>query len=182
MARFPTVSVPPEYRFGTRTMLPHQLNPDTDARPDPFRWTRTETTQARHHFHSPDHPPHSQRQFARDNGVPRSTLGHWLRHHRPADPHPEPALIAFPGHPRRRPSPSLPPRWRHRAAPPRTLPGTNPTGPFRRPLLRRPAGSGRPLPGYADPLRRRAEATTGRRHAAQEDHRLPGRELPRQPA
>lgn len=76
-------------------MLPHQLNPDTDSRPDPFRWTRTETTQARHDFHSPDHPPHSQRQFARDNGVPRSTLGHWLRHHRPADPDLEPALIAF---------------------------------------------------------------------------------------
>ena len=95
MARLPTVSVRPEYRFGTRAMLPHQLNPDNPSRPDPFRWTRTETIQARHDFHNPDHPPYSQRQFARDNGVPRSTLGHWLRHHRPSDTDLEPALVAF---------------------------------------------------------------------------------------
>ena len=95
MTRLPTVSVRPEYRFGTRAMLPHQLNPDTPSRPDPFRWTHTETIQARHDFHNPDHPPYSQRQFARDNGVPRSTLGHWLRHHRPSDTDLEPALVAF---------------------------------------------------------------------------------------
>jgi hypothetical protein len=76
-------------------MLLHQLNPDTDARPDPFRWTRTEITQARHDFLSHDDPPLSQRRFARDNGVPRSTLGHRLRHHRPPDPDLEPALSAF---------------------------------------------------------------------------------------
>ena len=48
-----------------------------------------------HDFHHPDQPPRSQRQFARDNGLPRSTLGYWLRHHRPADADLEPALVAF---------------------------------------------------------------------------------------
>jgi hypothetical protein len=74
-------------------MTPAQSNPDTGPRPDPFRWTRADATQARHDFHNPDHPPSSQRQFARDRGVPRSTLGHWLR--RPPDPDLEPALVAF---------------------------------------------------------------------------------------
>jgi hypothetical protein len=76
-------------------MTPAHSNPDTDPRPDPDRWTRAETTQARYDFHHPDHTPCSQRQFARDRGLPRSTLGHWLRHHRPTDPHLEPALVAF---------------------------------------------------------------------------------------
>ena len=76
-------------------MTPAQSNPDTDPRPDPDRWTRAETTQARYDFHHPDHAPRSQRQFARDRGLPRSTLGHWLRHHRPTDPDLEPALVAF---------------------------------------------------------------------------------------
>jgi hypothetical protein len=76
-------------------MTPAQSNPDTAPRPGPFRWTRTQTTQARHDFHHPDHAPPSQRQFARDHGLPRSTLGHWLRHHRPAAANLEPALAAF---------------------------------------------------------------------------------------
>ena len=37
----------------------------------------------------------SQRQFARDIGVPRSTLGHWLRHRCPVEADLEPALVAF---------------------------------------------------------------------------------------
>jgi len=76
-------------------MTPAQSNPDADPRPDPGRWTRTATTQARYDFHHPEHAPPSQRQFARDHGLPRSTLGHWLRHHRPTDPELEPALVAF---------------------------------------------------------------------------------------
>lgn len=74
-------------------MTPPQSNPDTGPRPRPFRWNRAEATQACHDFHHPDHPPPSQRQFARDNGVPRSTLGRWLR--RPADPDLEPDLVTF---------------------------------------------------------------------------------------
>jgi Family of unknown function (DUF6399) len=76
-------------------MAPAQSNPDTAPRPDPGRWTRTQTTQVRHDFHHPEHAPRSQRQFARDHGLPRSTLGHWLRHHRPAEADLEPALLAF---------------------------------------------------------------------------------------
>lgn len=76
-------------------MTPDQSNPDPGPRPDPFRWTRAHTTQARHDFHHPEHTPRSQRQFARDRGLPRSTLGYWLRHHRPTDPALDPALVAF---------------------------------------------------------------------------------------
>ena len=76
-------------------MTPAQSNPDTGPRPDPCRWTRAETTQARYDFHHPEHAPRSQRQFARDRGLPRSTLGHWLRHHRPTEADLEPALVAF---------------------------------------------------------------------------------------
>jgi hypothetical protein len=76
-------------------MTPAQSNPPTDPRPDSFRWGRAETTRACHDFRHPDQPPPSQRQFARDNGVPRSTLGHWLRHHRPVEADLEPALVAF---------------------------------------------------------------------------------------
>jgi hypothetical protein len=75
-------------------MTPAQSNPDTGPRPDPFRWTRSQTTQARHDFHHPEHAPRSQRQFARDRNLPRSTLGYWLRH-RPAAADLEPALVAF---------------------------------------------------------------------------------------
>jgi hypothetical protein len=76
-------------------MLPHQLTPDTDPRPDPFRWSRTEATRAIHDFHNPDQPSPSQRQFARDAGLPRSTLGDWLRRSQPAHPDLEPELVAF---------------------------------------------------------------------------------------
>jgi Family of unknown function (DUF6399) len=74
-------------------MTPAQSNPHNGPRPDPFRWPRADATQACHDFHHPDHPPPSQRQFARDNAMPRSTLGHWLR--RPPDPDLEPQLVAF---------------------------------------------------------------------------------------
>ena len=76
-------------------MTPAQSTPPTDLRPGSFRWTHTETIQACHDFRHPDQPSPSQRQFARDNGVPRSTLGHWLRHRCPVEADLEPALVAF---------------------------------------------------------------------------------------
>jgi hypothetical protein len=76
-------------------MTPAQSNPHAQHRPDPFRYDRAHTIQARHDFRSPDRPPTSQRQFARDHGLPRSTLGHWLRRHRPDEADIEPALVAF---------------------------------------------------------------------------------------
>ena len=76
-------------------MTPAQSTPPTDLRPGSFRWTHTETIRACHDFRHPDQPSPSQRQFARDNGVPRSTLGHWLRHRCPVEADLEPALVAF---------------------------------------------------------------------------------------
>jgi hypothetical protein len=69
------------------------LNSVTDSRPDAFRWNRGETTQARHDFHHPDWEVVSQRQFAHQTGVPRSTLQHWLR--QAQHPELEPELVAF---------------------------------------------------------------------------------------
>lgn len=80
-------------------MLPPQLNPAANPTPDPLRWTRTQATQVRHDFQHPDHTPTSQRQFARQAGVPRSTLGHWLRRDRQPPPDLEPDLAAFLGSP-----------------------------------------------------------------------------------
>jgi Family of unknown function (DUF6399) len=74
-------------------MLPPQPNTTPAPRPDPFRWDHAAATQARHDFRNPDHPPCSQRQFARDTGTPRSTLQHWLRPGPHADL--EPQLVAF---------------------------------------------------------------------------------------
>jgi Family of unknown function (DUF6399) len=74
-------------------MTHSQLNAATDSRPDPFRWARTEATQARHDFANPDRPAHSQRQFAQQAGVPRSTLQHWLQ--QAQHPDLEPELVAF---------------------------------------------------------------------------------------
>src|SRR5262249_713310 len=90
-------------------MTPAQSTPDPARRPAPSRWTRTRTTQARYDFHHPENAPRSQRQFARDRGLPRSTLGHWLRQHRPTAPAPEPPLPPFPHTPPPPPSPPPPP-------------------------------------------------------------------------
>jgi len=74
-------------------MTPPQPNPGTDPTPDTFRWHRTDTAQTLHDFDHPDGPPRSQRAFAHQTGVPRSTLRHWLRRRR----HPglEPPVAAF---------------------------------------------------------------------------------------
>lgn len=74
-------------------MTPAQSNLNTNSRPDPFRWSRSDATQARHDFHNPQYRHASQRQFAQQRGIPRSTLGDWLR--RPLDPDLEPQLVAF---------------------------------------------------------------------------------------
>src|SRR4051812_7739741 len=92
MARLPHVSLPQAHVQG-RAMTPSQLNSTTDSRPDPFRWDRTEATQARHDFTNPNQPAASQRQFAQQAGIPRSTLQHWLQQAQHPDLQPE--LVAF---------------------------------------------------------------------------------------
>jgi len=66
-------------------MTPSQLNPDAAPRPEPFRWTRAEATQALHGCHDPHQTASSQRQFAQQTGVPRATLQHWLGRQRRLD-------------------------------------------------------------------------------------------------
>jgi hypothetical protein len=56
-----------------------QLNPDCQPRPESGRADRVDIAQTLHAFHHPDHEPLSQRAFARQHGVPRTTLQHWLQ-------------------------------------------------------------------------------------------------------
>src|SRR5260370_27205961 len=55
------------------------------ARPrtDPLRWPRADAAKAQDHFRHPEHS--SQRQYATAQGIPRSTLGYWLRRDDPSD-------------------------------------------------------------------------------------------------
>src|SRR5258708_8771286 len=55
-----------------------------EATPAPFRWSQIDTAQATADFSDPYNPPSSQRQYAPEHGIPRATLGDWLR--RPAPP------------------------------------------------------------------------------------------------
>jgi hypothetical protein len=60
-------------------MTPPQAIPDTATRPEPRYWSRLDTATACADFSDPFHPPISQRQYARQHAIPRSTLGDWLR-------------------------------------------------------------------------------------------------------
>lgn len=72
--------------------LPHS-NPDTDSRPDPFRWSRHDTAQALHDFQQSQRPPQSRRQFAQQAGIPHASFDYWVR--RQQQPDSEPELAAF---------------------------------------------------------------------------------------
>ncbi len=71
-------------------MTPSQLIPDLDTRPEPFRWTRSEATHTLHDFQQAHT---SQRQFAQQHGVPRSTLQSWQQ--RCQHPDLQPELVRF---------------------------------------------------------------------------------------
>jgi hypothetical protein len=66
-------------------MTPSQLNPAVAPRPESFRWTRVETVQALYDCHNPHGTASSQRQFAQQAGVPRTTLQHWQQRQRRLD-------------------------------------------------------------------------------------------------
>jgi len=70
--------------------LSQATNP-TPPRPDPFRWPRAEAAKAFDHFRKAD--PGSQRQYASEQDIPRSTLGSWLRRDDPTDVQAD--LVAF---------------------------------------------------------------------------------------
>jgi hypothetical protein len=77
-------------------MTPPQANPASDSRQDPFRYSRRDTAQACDDFLDPDNPYTSQRDFAQHHGIPRSTLGYWLRQQQPEElADLEPELVAF---------------------------------------------------------------------------------------
>jgi hypothetical protein len=74
-------------------MTPCQPMPASDARPESCYWSRMDTAQAYAAFSDPSSPPPSQREYAQQQGIPRSTLGHWLRQELPA--HLDPEFVAF---------------------------------------------------------------------------------------
>jgi hypothetical protein len=74
-------------------MTPSHCSSAADGRPGPSRHDRATVARARSSFCDPDDPPASQRAYARQSGVPRSTLGDWMRDPGPADL--PPALVAF---------------------------------------------------------------------------------------
>jgi Family of unknown function (DUF6399) len=73
-------------------MTPCHSSDTADPRPASSRWSHDQVAAAFDHFHDPN-PPTSQRRYAQQEGIPRSTLGSWLR-----QPDPEgldPDLVAF---------------------------------------------------------------------------------------
>jgi hypothetical protein len=60
-------------------MTPTQASIDASARPESCYWSRLDTAQAYADFSDPYDSPASQRQYACTHGIPRSTLGYWLR-------------------------------------------------------------------------------------------------------
>jgi hypothetical protein len=62
-------------------MTPRQTTDPDQPRTDPCRWPRRHAASAFDHAHDPQRC--SQRQYARQQGIPRATLGDWLRHQPP---------------------------------------------------------------------------------------------------
>jgi Family of unknown function (DUF6399) len=74
-------------------MTPPQANSTASSRQDPFRWSRSDRAEAHAAFRDPFDFPASQRQYAQQHGIPRSTLGDWLRQQ--THPDVEPQLDSF---------------------------------------------------------------------------------------
>jgi hypothetical protein len=64
-------------------MTPPHTTVSFDARQEPCRWSRLDTAQAFCAFADPLAKPASQRHYAQQHSIPRSTLGYWLRQHYP---------------------------------------------------------------------------------------------------
>jgi hypothetical protein len=73
-------------------MTPSHSTDNPARRTDPFRWDHDTIARAWDHFGGPG-PKESQRQFAREHDLPRSTLGSWLRWDDPEGLDPD--LVAF---------------------------------------------------------------------------------------
>src|SRR5258708_18471995 len=74
-------------------MLASQDTAPERSRPEPFRWTRSQAAEHLDEFRDPLRAAPSQRAFAQQEGLPRSTLQYWqARHERVAA---EPVLATF---------------------------------------------------------------------------------------
>jgi hypothetical protein len=73
-------------------MTPPHPTPAADPRQEPGRWDHDQMARAFDHFSSPDCET-PQRQYAQQHGIPRSTLGAWLR--QPPPDGVEPLLADF---------------------------------------------------------------------------------------
>jgi len=60
-------------------MTPSHSTAQTAQRPESCFWSRFDTAQVFSDFTDPFYSPISQRQYAEQHGIPRSTVGHWLR-------------------------------------------------------------------------------------------------------
>jgi hypothetical protein len=74
-------------------MLTPQLTPAADGRQEPFRWSRSQVAQALDDLADPHQPAPSQRFFAGQAGLPRSTLQYWHARGQRLDA--QPGLAAF---------------------------------------------------------------------------------------
>jgi hypothetical protein len=74
-------------------MTPCDAIPETTRRPETCYWSSFDTAEAFADFADPFHPPCSQRDYAKQHGIPRSTLGYWLRQEFPD--HLDTAFVSF---------------------------------------------------------------------------------------
>ncbi len=74
-------------------MIPCQVTAESASRPESPYWSRFDTAQAFADFSDPFNRPFSQRRYAQQHGIPRSTLGDWLRQDFPA--HLDPEFVSF---------------------------------------------------------------------------------------
>ena len=70
-----------------------QATSHDSPRQDPTRWAAQDRARAHAAFSDPFAPPPSQRDYARQAGIPRSTLGDWLRQDDPQGVDPEVAAF-----------------------------------------------------------------------------------------
>jgi hypothetical protein len=74
--------------------MPQSQTTTAAAEPQvPFRWPPITTAEVCGAFADPLDRPTSQRHYARKHGIPRSTLGYWLR--KPFPDHLDPAVVTF---------------------------------------------------------------------------------------
>jgi hypothetical protein len=74
-------------------MTPSYCSDTTQPGTDSFRWQQLQIAAACDRFYDDSEPPTSQRQYAQQQGIPRATLGSWLRKPHPEGLHPD--LVAF---------------------------------------------------------------------------------------